>query len=83
MIDVLYQWDSDIQEVLEYKPMLALPNVKLHERDLPIYANVRERDGQNLSIYLEVRERILSILSIYFDARGSSSHSSKCIAEKK
>ena len=63
--------------------MLALSNVKPHERDLCIYSNVCERDDQILSIYLEVHEIILSILLIYLDVRGSTTHSSECIVDKK
>ena len=63
--------------------MLALSNVKQHERDLPIYSNVRERDDQGLSIYSEVHEIILSTLSIYVDVSGRITHSSECIMDKE
>ena len=70
------------QKYMEYKSVLVLYNVKPHERDLPIYSNVRERDHQRLLIYLEVRERILSILLIYFNVHGKATHS-ECIADKE
>ena len=70
------------QKYVEYKFMLALSNVKPHERDLPIYSNVRERDLQGLSIYTKVCEGILSILLIKFDVRGRATHSSDCIVDK-
>ena len=71
------------QKYVEYKSVLALSNAKSHERDLPIYLNVHERDHQGLSLYPEVREIILSILSIYFGIRGRATHSLECISEKK
>ena len=71
------------QRYVEYKSVLVLSNVKPHERELPIYLNVRERNYKGLSIYQEVRERVLSVLSIYFDVHGSATHSSKCITDKK
>ena len=71
------------QRYVKYKFVLALSNVKPCERDLPLYSNVRERNYKGLSIYPEVRERILSVLSIYFDVRGSTTHSSECITDKK
>lgn len=71
------------QKYVEYKSMLALSNAKPHERGLPIYLNVRERDDQGLSIYPEVHETILSILLIYFDILGRATHSLECITNKE
>lgn len=53
------------KKYVEYKSVLGLSNAKPHERDLPIYSNVHEREYKGLSIYPEVR--------------GSATHSSKCI----
>ena len=63
--------------------MLVMSNAKLHERDLPIYSNVRERNYKGHLIYLEVHERILSVLLINFDVHGSAKNFSECIADKR
>ena len=69
------------QKYMEYKYVLVLSTAKPHERDLPIYLNVCERDDLGLLIYPKVHEKILGILSIYSDVHGRITHSSECIAD--
>ena len=44
---VFYNGTPIYQRYVEYKSVLALSNAKPHERDLPIYLNVRERNHKD------------------------------------